>query len=113
MKTAQQIAQNVEDPANSWKTRRLGKTAPGAAQQTILDALEVQANNYAHACEIFSALGIGVGHKRVGRSSVPVVSKLDLSGGGFNIHGEGESWEISGQDVDLSAIAEWMEEKNA
>lgn len=109
MKTAQQIAQNVFDPANSWKTRRLSKTPPGVAQQIILDALGIQANNYAHACEIFKALGIGVGHKRVGRSSVPVVSKLDQSGGGFNIHGEGESWDDWGPDVDLSAIAGWME----
>lgn len=109
-KTAQEIAQNAKDPANTWKNRHLSKTAPGKAQQVILDALNIQANNFAHAKVIFQELGIDVGHKRVGRSSVPVVTKLDRSGGAINIEGDGEVWDDWGPDVDLSTIQEWMEE---
>lgn len=110
MKSIKEIAQKVEDPASIWENRRAGKTPPGKAQQTILDALDIQANNFSHANAIFEAIGIGVGHKRVGRSSVPVVSKLDRSGGGFNLDGEGEAWDDWGPDINLSAIKEWMEE---
>ncbi len=110
MNTIQDIAAKVPDPAQrNWNSRRIGKTPPGVAQQTILDALGIEAANFAHANAIFEALGIGVGHKRVGRSSVPVVEKLDRSGGGFNRAGEGEAWDDWGPDVDLSAISEWME----
>lgn len=108
-KTAQEIAQNAKDPADNWKNRHLAKTASGKAQQVILSALGIQANNFAHAKVIFKALGIDVGHKRVGRSSVPVVTKLDRSGGAFNRDGEGEVWDDWGPDVDLTAIKEWME----
>lgn len=108
MKTAQGIAKIAKDPANNWNTRYLSKTAPGVAQKVILDALGIQANNFAHAKVIFGELGIDVGHKRVGRSSVPVVTKLDRSGGAINIEGDGEVWDDWGPDVDLSAIKEWM-----
>lgn len=108
MKTPQEIAQNAKDPADNWNIRYLSKTAPGVAQAVILDALNIQANNFAHAKIIFQDLGIDVGHKRIGRASVPVVTRLDRSGGAFNRDGEGEVWEDWGPDVDLSAIKEWM-----
>lgn len=108
MKTVQEIAQNAKDPADNWKTRYLSKTAPGVAQTVILQALDIKANNFAHAKVIFQELGIDVGHKRVGRSSIPVVTKLDRSGGAINIEGDGEIWDDWGPDVDLSAIEEWM-----
>lgn len=108
MKTAQEIARKAKDPANNWRTRYLSKTAPGVAQTVILDALGIQANNFAHAKVIFQELGIDVGYKRVGRKSVPVVKKLDRSGGAINIEGDGEIWDDWGPDVDLTAISEWM-----
>lgn len=109
MKSIKEIAGRVKDPASMWGNKRvISKTPPGVAQQIILDALGIQANNFSHANAIFEAIGIGVGHKRVGRSSVPVVSKLDRSGGGFNLDGEGEAWDDWSPDVDLSAIREWM-----
>lgn len=108
MKTAQAIASKVQDPASTWERRKLAKTEPGKAQQIVLDALGVQANNFAHAEAIFEALGIAVTPVRQGRRSVPQVSKLDRSGGGFNLDGEGEAWDDWGPDVDLSAISEWM-----
>lgn len=108
MKTIQEIAQNAKDPADNWNTRHLSKTAPGVAQAVILQALGIKANNFAHAKVIFQELGIDVGHKRVGRSSIPVVTKLDRSGGAINIEGDGEIWDDWGPDVNLSAIEEWM-----
>jgi hypothetical protein len=110
VKTVQEIAQTVKNPADEWRNRRLNKMAPGKAQQTILDALRIEAENYAHAEEIFTALGIAVNHKRVGRRSVPVVSKINQAGGIMNRFGEGEEWPATAPDIDLSAIAEWIAE---
>jgi len=109
MKTAQEIAQTVKNPADEWRNRKLNKMALGKAQQTILDALGIEAENYAHAEAIFTALGIVVNHKRVGRKSVPVVSKIDQAGGAMNQFGEGEEWPGI-NPVDFSAITEWMEQ---
>jgi hypothetical protein len=67
MKTAQQIAQAVKNPADEWRNRRL------KAQQIILDALGIEAECHAHASEIFKALGFAVEAIRQGRRSVPVV----------------------------------------
>lgn len=101
MKAAQEIASKVKS--------RFDKGHPvGVAQRVILDALGIEADHATHADEIFTALGIGVQPVRVGRRSVPSVSRIDNSGGGLNIEGEGESWEHVPVDVDLSAIAEWM-----
>jgi hypothetical protein len=111
-KTAQQIASQVTDPASStWEKRRLGRTPPGKAQQIVLDALGIEANNFAHANEIFTALGISVVPVRQGRRSVPSVRLLDTSGGAFNLEGEGEAWDnYAAVDVDLSVLDEWLEE---
>jgi hypothetical protein len=105
MKTAREVIVNVEDPADKWETRHqyeIGKT-----QKIILDALGVEANNSGHASNIFAALGIEVSSKRQGRQSVPVVSKVDSSGGGINTQGDGEAWDYE-VEVDLTAIEEWM-----
>jgi len=110
MKTAQEIAQATKNPADEWRNRRLGKMAPGKAQQTILDALGIEAECYAHAEEIFKALGIGVVPVRVGRRSVPSVGLLNRAGGAMNEFGEGEEWAAIEPQCDLSAIAEWMTE---
>lgn len=109
MKTVQEIATTVQDPANTWKTRHMGKTPPGVAQQVILSALGITANNHAHANAIFSALGIGVQARRVGRSSVPEVVLTTVGGYAFNREGEGEGGEYHPADgLDLSPIAQWM-----
>lgn len=107
MKTAQEIASKVQDPADTWEGRKWAKTEPGKAQQAILNALGVQANNFAHAERIFDALGIAVKPVRVGRQSVPEVIVKDLSGGGISIDGDGDAWDLT-PDVDLSAIAQWV-----
>ncbi len=108
MKTIQEIAQSVKNPADEWSSRRLGKMAPGKAQQTVLDALGIEAECHAHASEIFKALGIGVVAVRVGRRSVPSVSLIYQAGGVMNQFGEGEEWEAIDPPCDLSSIAEWM-----
>ncbi len=108
MTTLQEIAQATKNPADEWRNRHLGKMAPGKAQQIILDALGIEAENYAHAEEIFKALGIGVVAVRAGRRSVPRVGLLNRAGGATNKFGEGEEWEAIEPPCDLSAIAEWI-----
>lgn len=65
----------------------------GVAQQKVLDALGETASDWGQAERIFDEYGITVRAKRVGRISVPVVTLHPRSGGGFNEHGEGESWD--------------------
>jgi hypothetical protein len=101
MKSAREVASKVDSSQFNKKT------APGVAQQVILNALGIDAESFGHANAIFDALGITVIAKRVGRSSVPEVIKRDLSGGGFNLDGEGEAWDLT-PDIDLSTIKEWM-----
>lgn len=81
----------------------------GAAQDIILKALNLKATGFKDAERIFSEIGIAVASKRVGRSSVPVVTKLDSFGGGWNEGGDGEGWKNSYKNVDLSAIAQYMQ----
>lgn len=104
--SVQEIASKVQDPANVWETRQ--QYPVGKAQETVLKALGISANNNGHAEAIFTALGISVSSKRVGRSSVPVVAQLETVGGGWNPGGDGDSWTISLPDVDLSSLARWM-----
>lgn len=82
----------------------------GKAQQTILDALSLEADSFHEADEVFARYGLAVTSVRQGRRSVPQVSLRDTVGGGFNIHGEGESYDIEYEPVDLSQIKEWMAE---
>ena len=83
------------------------QTPVGKAQQMVLDALNLKAESWNEACAIFSRIGIVVGAKRVGRTSVPVIT-VDRYGGGFNAYGEGESW-TKGDNTDLTPIKQWME----
>ena len=78
----------------------------GKAQQMVLDALGIKASGYSEAERIFSDLGIKVTSKRVGRSSVPVVT--DDRGGAFNADGEGETWGGANAEV-LAKVKQWME----
>lgn len=103
--TVQEIAKNVNSaPFNS-------KTAPGKAQQVILDALEIEAESFGHANAIFEAIGIQVSPVRQGRRSVPEVSIHRESGSQRNLDGDFDTWDYSNADgLDLSALAEWMAE---
>jgi len=80
----------------------------GKAQQMVLDALGLKANDFSEAEKIFKELGIAVGSKRQGRSSVPVVTVKDRFGGGFNAAREGVIYREH-QDHDFSAIEQWIE----
>lgn len=103
MKTAQQVAEQVDD---KYKFQR--QTPVGKAQQQVLDALGItlKLNGGSHANQIFDALGIVVSSRREGRSSVPVVQQLSV--GGFMFNGEGtEDYNLS-DGIDLGAIAQWM-----
>jgi len=104
--SVQEIASKVQDPATVWETRQ--QYPVGKAHETVLKALGISANSNGHAEAIFTALGISVSSKRVGRSSVPLVVQLETVGGGWNPGGDGDSWTISQPNVDLSALAEWM-----
>lgn len=105
MNKLQQIASKATDPASQWETRNQYPT--GKAQQDVLNALGLTANNSGHANAIFAELGIVVSSKREGRKSVPVITK-SFSGGGFNAYGEGEESFSNADGLDLSAISQWM-----
>jgi cyanophycinase-like exopeptidase len=80
----------------------------GKAQQVILDALGIKAESHQEAERIFEEIGIVVVPVRQGRKSVPQVHRLETSGGGWNVGGDGESYEVSYKDADLSKVVEWM-----
>lgn len=83
----------------------------GVAQKKVLDALGLTAENWRKAEEMFEDLGIGVRSKRVGKTSVPVVTIFPRSGGGFNQDGEGETWDYGPFPTDIKAkLSEWIKE---
>lgn len=82
----------------------------GKAQKIILEALgRGDIATFSGANDYFDRIGITVIAKRVGRTSVPVVRMKETEGGGFTEGGDGESWEIGYEEVDLSKIEQWME----
>lgn len=103
MKSAIEVANKVDD--SRFDTR----TAPGKAQQVILNALGIEASSFGHANAIFEALGITVIAKRVGRSSVPEVHIREEGGYVRTDYGDydGTVWS-NADNVNLSAIKEWM-----
>ena len=104
MTTANEIAQKVDDQYKYQRQHPVGK-----AQQQVLNALgiTIKINGNSHAQQIFEAIGITVASKRQGRASVPVVT-TNTYGGGFNAYGEGEETFTPSDNVDLSAIRQWM-----
>lgn len=84
------------------------QTPVGVAQEKVLKALGMTATDWSDAKRIFAEIGIEVTSKRVGRSSEPVVAKLDAYGGGWNPDGDGECYKISYKNVDLTPLAQWM-----
>ena len=106
MKSAKEVASKVVDRYANKRQYPVGK-----AQGDVLAALgidEKTLNGHSHAQQIFDELGIVVGSKRVGRSSVPVV-RITTVGGGFNAYGEGEESYTPSKNIDLSAIEQWIE----
>ena len=75
-----------------------------------LDIDDAALNGQSHADQIFAAIGISVSSKRQGRSSVPVVEKIG-GGSSRNAGGDYDVWQSPADDIDLSAIAQWMKKK--
>lgn len=82
----------------------------GKAQQTILEALNLEAESFQEADELFAARGLSVTPVRQGRRSVPQVRRLATVGGGFNAAGEGEVYDIKIEYVNLDLIKQWLVE---
>jgi len=80
----------------------------GKAQQMVLDALNITAIGFGDAKRIFEEMGLVVASKRDGRKSVPVITVLDRMDGGFNVSGEGVTWQKY-PDADFTNIQEWIE----
>lgn len=79
------------------------------AQNKVLAALGLEASDYAEADRIFADHGLVVSSRRVGRSSEPVITRLDTTAGGWNAGGDGESYSISYRGIDLTPVAQWMQ----
>ncbi len=102
MKSAIKVANQVID-----KYRYDRQYPVGVAQRKVLSALGIEnCNSHGHAQQIFDALGITVSSERVGRESVPVVIVND-GGSQRNAGGDYDVWNSS-ENIDLSAISEWM-----
>lgn len=78
------------------------------AQQMVLDALGLTASGYGDAERKFKALGLNVVAVRIGRKSIPAITKLDGGIGGFH-NEDGWSGMIEFSQVDLSKVSQWME----
>ena len=79
----------------------------GKAQQMVLDALGLTARDFGEAKTIFESIGITVGSRRQGRSSVPVITVQDRFTGGFSAAGDGFEYRQHA-DIDLSAVEQWV-----
>ncbi|MFH1186085.1 MAG: hypothetical protein V1755_13765 [Chloroflexota bacterium] len=85
-------------------------TPVGVAQRKVLDALNLTAEDFFAANQVFENVGIVVTSKRVGRSSEPVVRLLETHFAVFNQDGEGEEWNKCFQPIDLTPVAQWIVE---
>ena len=81
--------------------------AVGKAQKIILEALNLSAETYKEAVDVFAKYGLSVSSKREGRKSVPVVRKLDTYESGFH-DGDGYCEEIPYEKIDLLPIFQFM-----
>jgi hypothetical protein len=82
----------------------------GVAQKLVLDALGVQRSTFAGANAYFESIGIVVASKRVGRTSMPVVTIKPRTTGGFTREGEGETWQAYDDLTaeQLAALTPWI-----
>lgn len=106
MNKIQQIASQVVDKYQFQRQYPVGK-----AQAGVLKALgiNIKINGHSHAQQIFDALGLTVSSKRVGRTSVPVVSIHTVSYGSQYSDIADQSGSYSNADgLDFSAINQWM-----
>ena len=105
MKQAKEVASKVTDRFEHDRQYPISK-----ASMLVLAALDIDAaglNGQSHADQIFAAIGISVSSKRQGRSSVPVVEKIG-GGSSRNAGGDYDVWQSPADDIDLSAVAQWM-----
>lgn len=79
----------------------------GKTQATVLDALNLTAENFNQAEQIFAELGLIVSSKRQGRQTIPVVEVLDRQSGAFNASGEGVIFDRY-PNLDTQAIEQWI-----
>jgi len=75
------------------------------AQEKVLAALGLTANDFGEAEALFERIGIIVKSKR----GVPVVSLRKRQGGGFSDDGDGFVFDIERDEIDLSPLKQWME----
>jgi hypothetical protein len=80
----------------------------GKAQQTILDKLGIKASGFQDAQKKFDELGITVGSKRVGRTSVPVVT-AQSGGSQRNSGGDYDVWGSPASKETLAKLSEWIQ----
>lgn len=79
----------------------------GKAQQMVLDALGMSAEDSRDAKEKFEELGLLVNSKRDGRKSVPAITVKSRFGGGWNRGGDGSGYQKY-DDIDTTAIEQWI-----
>jgi hypothetical protein len=75
----------------------------GVAQQKVLDALGITASGFQDAQNKFDELGITVGSKRQGRTSVPVVS-VQQGGSQRNLGGDFDVWDATANQEALDKL---------
>lgn len=80
----------------------------GATQEKVLNALNMTATDFTDAERIFAEIGIEVTSKRIGRATEPVISRKSTYGGGWSEGGDGEEYQISYKDIDLTPLTQWM-----
>jgi hypothetical protein len=80
----------------------------GKAQETVLKALGITATGFQDAQQKFNDLGITVGSKRVGRTSVPVVTAKS-GGSQANYGGDYDVWGSAASDETLAKLSEWID----
>ena len=77
------------------------------AQDQVLSALGLTASGYGDAERTFKALGLNVVATRVGRQSVPSITRIDTETGGFH-NDDGWNQTVEFVQVDLSKVSQWM-----
>ncbi len=81
------------------------------AQDTVLKALGLKAENYSQAERILEACGLKVTPVRQGRTSIPSVTLLDGVSGGWS-NGDADYTTVTPKQIDLTPILEWIVAKD-
>lgn len=81
------------------------------AQDKVLQALGLKAENYPQAERILEACGLSVTPVRQGRTSVPSVTLLDGVSGGW-LNGDADYATVTPTQIDLTPILQWIVAKD-